>query len=151
MVQLTFVIVLHYLTDDWELKQCVGRLKLLAKSMTGEEVAQQIIVVLSTELGIPPPQLIVAAMRDRVSVNDVAMRTIKIIYNQLLGVGCFSHTLNHVGERMNTPILHNFCKAWISLFSQSLKSHLLWRTQTGLPAPSYSATRWWSQFGVESV
>ena len=49
-----FVIVLRYLTDDRELKQCVGRLKLLAKSMTGDEVAQQIIVVLSTELGIAP-------------------------------------------------------------------------------------------------
>ena len=62
-------------------------------------------------------------------------------------MGCFSHTLDHVGERMNTPILHNFCKA-IGLFSRSPKSCLLWRTQTGLPAPSYSATRWWSQFEV---
>ena len=75
----TFVTVLRYLTDDWdwELKQCVGRLKLLAESMVGEEVAQQIIIVLSTELGIPP-QSIVAAMRDRASVNDVAMGTIKV-------------------------------------------------------------------------
>ena len=142
-----FVIVLRYLTDDWELKHCFGRLKLLAKSKTGEEVAQQIIVVLSTELGIPP-QSIVAAMCDRASVNDVAMRTIKVVYNQLLDVGCFSHTLDHVGERMNTPILHDFCKAWIGLFSRGPKSRLLWRTQTGLPAPSYSATRWWSQFEV---
>ena len=134
-----FVIVLRYLTDDWELKQCVGRLKLLAKSMKGED-AQQIIVVLSTELG-NPPQSIVAAMRDRASVNDVAMRTIKVVYNQLLDVGCFSHTLDHVGERMNTPILHDFCKAWIDLFSRSPKSRLLWKTETGLPAPSYSATR----------
>ena len=49
---------------------------------------------------------------------------------------------------MNTPILHDFCKAWIGLFSRSPKSRLLWRTQTGPPAPSYSATRWWSQFEV---
>ena len=122
-----FVIVLRYLMDDWELKQCVGRLKLLVKSMMGEEVAQQIIVVLSTELGIPP-QSIVAAMRDRASVNDVAMGTIKVVYNQLLDVGCFSHTLDYVGEQMNTPILHDFCKAWIGLFSRSPKSRLLWRT-----------------------
>ena len=105
-----FVIVLRYLADDWEVKQCVGRLKLLAKSMTGEEVAQQIIVVLSTEFGIPP-QSIVAAMRDRAAVNDVAMRTIKILYNKVLDVGCFSHTLDHVGEKMKTPILEDFCKA----------------------------------------
>ena len=87
-------------------------------------------------------------MLDRASVNDVAIRTIKVVYNQLLDVGCFSHTLDYVGERMNTPILHDLCKAWIGLFSRSPKSRLLWRTQTGLPAPSYSATRWWSPFEV---
>ena len=47
-----FVVVLHYLTDDWELKQCVGQLKLLTKTVTGEEIAQQIIVIVSTEFGI---------------------------------------------------------------------------------------------------
>ena len=31
-----FVVVLRYLTDDWELNQCVGWLKVLAKTMTGE-------------------------------------------------------------------------------------------------------------------
>ena len=140
-----FDVVPGYLTDDWELKQCVGRLKLLAKTMTGEEIAQQIIVILSTEFG---SNLIVAAIRDRAFVNDVAMRTIKVVYNELLDVGCFSHTLNHVGERMNTPILHDFCNAWIALFSRSPRSRLLWRTQTCLSAPSYSSTRWWSQFEV---
>ena len=84
-----FVVVLSYLTDDWELKQCVGRLKVLAKTMTGEEIAQQIIVILSTEFGISS-NLIVAAMRDRASVNDVTMRTIKVVNNELLDVGCFS-------------------------------------------------------------
>ena len=70
------------------------------------------------------------------------------MYNELLDVGCFSHTLNHVGERMNIPILHDFCNAWIALFSRSPRFRLLWRTQTGLSAPSYSSTRWWSQFEV---
>ena len=92
-----FVVVLRYLTDNWELKQCVGRLKLLAKTMTGEEIAQRIIVILSTEFGISS-NLIVAAMHDRASVSDVAMRTIKVVYNELLDVGCVSHTLNHMGE-----------------------------------------------------
>ena len=88
------VIVLCYLTDNWQLKQCVGRLKLLAKSMTGEEVAQQIIVVLCTELGIASHhQCGISA-----PVNDVAMRTVKVIYNQLMDVGCFSHTIDTVGE-----------------------------------------------------
>ena len=81
--------------------------------MTGEEIAQHIIVILSTKFGISS-NLIVAAMRDRASVNDVEMRTIKVVYNEQLDVGCFSHTLNHVGEQMNT---HPFCNAWIALFS----------------------------------
>ena len=137
-----FVVVLCYLTDNWELKQCVGRLK-----HDREVIAQQIIVILSTEFGISS-NLIVAAMCDRTSVYDVAMRTIKVVYNELLDVGCFSHILNHVGERMNTPILHDFCNTWIALFSRSPRSCLLWRTQMGLSASSHSSTRWWSQFEV---
>ena len=51
--------------------------------MTGEKIAQLIIVIFSTEFGVSS-NLIVAAMRDRASVNDVAMRTIKVVYNELL-------------------------------------------------------------------
>ncbi len=35
-------------------------------------------------------------MRDRASVNNVAIQTVKIVYPCLLDVGCFSHTLDHV-------------------------------------------------------
>ena len=49
---------------------------------------------------------------------------------------------------MNTPILEEFTKAWVSLFAHSPKTRLAWRTQTQLSAPSYSATRWWSRFEV---
>ena len=77
------------------------------KSMCGEEVARQIIIVLSTELGIPS-NLLIAAMRDRASVNSVAMRTVSIVYNKVMDVGCFSHTLDHVGEHMKTPVLDEF-------------------------------------------
>ena len=41
--------------------------------MTGDEVAEQIVV--------GAPHCIVAAMRDRASVNDVAVRTFKVLYN----------------------------------------------------------------------
>ena len=112
------VVVLRYVADDWKIKQKVARLMLLAKSMTGEEVARQI-MVLSTELGIAS-HLLVAAMRDRASVNSVAMRTVSIVYNQVMDIGCFSHTLDHVGEHMQTPILDDFVKSWIGLFSQNL-------------------------------
>ena len=71
------VILLHYVSSNWVIKQKVCRLMLLEKSMSGEEVARQIIAVLFTELGIPS-NLLVAAMRDRASVNSVAMRTVSI-------------------------------------------------------------------------
>ena len=83
-----FVTVLRYI-DDWFIKQRVCRLMLLAKSITGE-VIRQLATALSTELSIIP-DMIVAAMRDRASIN-------------------------HVGEGMNTPILDDFTKVWISLF-----------------------------------
>ncbi len=51
---------------------------LLSKSLTGEELARQLITAISTELSVPP-QLVLAGMRDRASVNSVAMRTIAVV------------------------------------------------------------------------
>ena len=116
------VIGLRYIIEDWVIQRCICRLMLLAKSMTGEEVARQIIMVLSTELGITSA-LLVGCMHDYASVNEVAMRMLKIVYNQVVDIGCFSHTLDHIGERMHMPILHKFLKAWIYL----LKTRLLWK------------------------
>ena len=45
-------------------------------------------------------------------------------------------------------MLHDFSKAWTTLFSCSSKSRLAWRTQTRLPPPSFSATWWWFRFKV---
>lgn len=118
---------------------------LLAKSITGKEVARNLITLLSTELSINPDKII-GAMRDRASVNNVAMRTISVIFSRFMDMPCFSHTIDHVGEHMNTPILDELVKYWISLFSHSPKAHLAWRTQTSLPTRSYSLTRWWSKF-----
>ena len=49
---------------------------------------------------------------------------------------------------MNTPVLNDFSKDWIGMFSRSPRLRLLWRTQTGRCVPSYSTTRWWSHFEV---
>ena len=142
-----FVVVLRYVDEDWVIKQKVCGMMLLAKSLTGEEVARQLITCLSTELSLSH-HLVDSVMRDRASVNDVTMRTIGVLYTRMFEVGCFSHTLDHVGENMKTPLLDKFTKAWISLFSHSAKTRLAWRTQTQLRTPSYSATRWWSRFEV---
>ena len=140
-------VVLRYVDDNWDIKQKVCHLMLLAKSLSGEEVARQLITAISTELSIPS-NLVIAFMRDRASVNSVAMRTVSVMYNSMIDIGCFSHTLDIVGEHMNIPILNKFTKHWISLFSHSPKVRLAWRSTTGLSSPSYSATRWWSRFEV---
>ena len=142
-----FVIVLRYIDRHWVIQQRVCRLMLLAKSITGEECARQLVTAISTEFSISS-ELLVAAIRDRARVNDVAIRTISVIYNNMMDVKCFSHTLDRVGDKMATPTLDDFIKGWISLFAHSPKARLAWKTQTGLSIPSYSATRWWSKFEV---
>ena len=86
-------IVIRYVSESWELEQRLVRMQLLSKSMTGEEVAREWIHVLSSNYSIGPSSLI-AAMRDRASVNDVATKTLKVVYPNVLDIGCFSHTIN---------------------------------------------------------
>ena len=66
----------------------------------------------------------------------------KIAFPLLLDIGCFSHTLDHVDENINTRILDKFVSDWINMFSRSPKTKLAWKTQTGLLVPSYSSTKW---------
>ena len=70
---------------------------MIAKSMTGEELARELITVLSINYSVSPTSLL-AAMRDRASVNNVALRTLKVVYSLVVDVGCFSHTINLAGE-----------------------------------------------------
>ena len=82
-------------------------------------------------------------MHDRAACNGIAMRTLKIVFPALVDVGCFSHML----DKFCTPVLSSIIW-WISLFSHSPKSVLLWKERTGEPYRGYSATRWWSKFEV---
>ena len=66
------MLVVRFVDDNWHLQQCVVRLMLLAKSLKGEEVARQLIMCLSNQIGITSNQL-VAAMRDSASTNALTM------------------------------------------------------------------------------
>ena len=63
--------------------------------------------VISANYGIASQHLL-AAMKDCVSVNKAAIRTLKIVYPHLLSVGCFSLTIDRVGEQFCTPNLSDF-------------------------------------------
>ena len=133
------VIILRFVTD-WKVEERLVRLEFLQKSLTGEEIAREIINVLSVKMGVAP-HLLLATMRDRASVNNLAMRTINVIYPNMLDIGCFSHALDHVGENFKTPTLDDFCSSWIM-------SKALWKEQTDKSIITYSKTRWWSRWEV---
>ena len=90
---------------------------MLVKSVTGEEVARELISVLSVNYGIST-QLFLAAIA---TVHETAVRTLKVVYLNLLSIGCFFHTIDHIGEHFNTPNLTEFIISWISLFHIVLK------------------------------
>ena len=131
-------IIVRYV-NQWKIEQRLIRVQMLAKSLSGEEIARELINVLSVNYGVKS-KYVLGAMRDRASTNNVAMQTLKIIYPSVVDIGCFSHTIDHVGERFNTPTLTNFASSWITLFSHSPKCKLLWKSQTGRSMGTYSST-----------
>ena len=140
-------IVLRFVTAEFTVEQRLVKVQLLSKSLKGEEIAREVIHTLTTEYSIGTHSLL-AAMRDRASSNGVAMKTVKVLYPDLVDIGCFSHTIDRVGENFHTPILHEFGIAWVSMFSHSPKTKLLWKELTGKHMISYSPTRWWSRWKV---
>ena len=138
------VIILQFVTRYWKIEQRLIHMQLLAKSLTGEEIARELITVLQAKYGISAGTLL-ASMHDRASTNAVALTTAKVLYPEIVDVGCFSHTLDHVGEWFSTPTLNEFVTNWIMLFAHSPKARLTWKTRTGISVKSYCKTRWWSR------
>ena len=138
-------LVVRYISDDWSIEQRLVALKMLQKSLKGEEIAREIISTLSIDYHVGPTSVL-ASMRDRAATNNVALRTLKVLYPYLIDIGCFSHTIDHVGEKFETPVLSEFISAWINLFAHSPK---IWREQTGRSMQSFSPTRWWKQLMIQ--
>ena len=76
--------------------------------MTGEVIARELIGMLSTSYGIASDRLL-TAMRDRASVNNVAMRTLQIVYPHVLDIWCFGTLLTNV---LRPLFLLNLCPIW---------------------------------------
>jgi len=142
-----FALVIRFVDSGWCIQQKLIRLKMLAKSLNGDEIAREFITTVSVEFGIKSEN-VVAIMHDCASTNTAAMRTLKVLYPFVLAIGCFSHTLNRVGEKFNAPQVNDFTTYWVSLFSHSFKARAIWKAQTGRTISSYSATRWWSKWEV---
>jgi len=140
-------VILRFVSDGWVIQQRLVRVQLLTKSLTGEEIARELISILSASYGVQPMQLL-GAMRDQASTNNVAMQTMKVVYPNLIDIGCYSHMIDQVGNLFNTTTLNEFMSAWIGMFSHSFKARALWKERADSSVKSYSATRWWSKWEV---
>ena len=134
--------------NEWKVEQRLVRLEFLQKSVNGEELARELISILSVMLGIETSMLL-GVMHDRASVNVAAMRIVRVVYPHVVDIGCISHTLDLVGDKFKASTLHLFFTLWISLFSHSPKVKALWKEKTGRAMSSYSKTRWWSRWEVQ--
>ena len=107
------------------------KLHLLTKSMSGEEITREFINVLSVANSIDSSWLL-ACMHDRASTNGVAVCTLKITYPKLFDMGCFLHTVDHVGEYFSIHILSVSSPVHGSqCFLIAPKVRLIWKEQTG--------------------
>ena len=107
-------IIIRFVDSEWIVQQRLVCMRMLSKSLTGEEIAQVLIDTLSRKCGISS-EYCLACMRDRASCNNVAVSLLKVIFPNVMDIGCFSHTLNLVGEKVKAPILHEFMLHWLSL------------------------------------
>lgn len=82
-------------------------LELLQKSVNGEEMVRQLLNVLAKEYDVSS-DIVIGTRRDRASENEAEVRTVGVMYPKILNVGCFSHTLDYVGQKFSTPILTRF-------------------------------------------
>ena len=132
-------IVLRFFSEGC-IKQHLVKIAMLDKSLSGDDLARELLTALSTELGIGGSRLL-AAMHGCASANGFVMCTLSIMYPAVMDIGCFSHTLDLVGTNFHFSTLDKFIKHWEVTFTHSCKSKLPWREQTGMVIKTYSPTR----------
>ena len=74
-------VIIRFSDNEWSPRQVLVRLKALAESLTGEQLAGELIDVLATQLQVPRARVI-AAMRDGASVDDCVLRAVKALYRK---------------------------------------------------------------------
>ena len=141
------VIVVRFITADWEIKQRLVRLQLIVKSLKGDDLAREIITVLAQQYNVQNSSLC-AAMRDGASVNGAAMRTVKVVFPKVVDVRCFSHAIDGIDSHLNIPTLRRFLQLWNALFGHSPATRIAWKERMGISNKSYAPMRWWSWWEV---
>jgi len=95
--------VLRYICDG-SIRQRLIKLQVLVKTITGEEIVHELIGILQVNYGINSMKLL-AYMHDQAAANGAAMCIIKVIFPMVVDIGCYSHTLDLVGEKFDLQYL----------------------------------------------
>ena len=91
-------ILFHYITaDDWTIQQCLVCMHVLAKSLSGPQLARELGTCLSTQFQLPP-QKVIAAVRDGAALCQGK----DLLYPSILDIICFSLSLDNVGKNFRT-------------------------------------------------
>ena len=118
-------VLVRFVYEEFEIVQRLVRLHVLAKSLSANELARDIITILCIGLQIPT-STIICASQDGASVNSAAVRTMKeVMFPSMMNIICVCHTVDNVGRHMETPLLNKFLQRWIALFSHSPATNLL--------------------------
>jgi hypothetical protein len=125
--------------------QRVVSLKMLAKPVDAEELAQHLMEVLAIEYGISGSKIL-SITNDRCSVNLAALDNLKTYAGKAIRIPCFSHTLSNCGKKVNAPAVKLFMTKWNTFTSKSMKASLAWSGLTGEPLKKSSETRWFSEY-----
>ena len=144
------LVVLVHFVESLTLKQRLVSFKLIKSSVNGDKLAQIIIEVLHRKINVQQNCLL-AAMRDRASVNTKALQTVSVLYPDMIDIGCISHFLNKVGEKCHTPTLEPFMASWNLLFCTSIRARNVWKGISGRLMPRYNSIRWWSYWECARV
>ena len=99
----TLAILFRYITaDDWTIQQSLVCMHVLAKSLSGPQLARELGTCLSTRFQLPP-QKVIAAVRDGAVVNRAPLCQGKVLsYPSIFDIICFSHSLDNVGKNFST-------------------------------------------------
>ena len=90
---------------------------------------------------------LVSVNHDRVSANYAAVRKLINEYSfQLVGIGCFPHTIDNAGKQFHIPLLRYLQKLLNAMLKNSAKVKLLFAKHLRKQLLSCNNTRWWSRF-----
>lgn len=142
-----FGVVFRFIDSNFTIKQKLVRLALLANPLTGDATAAELGQVILRHMNVDK-DVVYGFMRDAVSVNNKAAVHLAAQFPKSVDIKCFCHLLHRCGEKLQTPVLHRFLKAWNSLLSRSPLARAQLKSRISVSPKTCSATRWWSEWEV---